>query len=297
MFNINFYNFGAVDVRRDEPQLSSDVPLKEFFEFLTAALQSPAPGVRIEVVSQLALTKNNRAIGLLVERLQTDESAMVREAAVSSLNRMKQIVWREPAEQQAKVTEALRGALNDSDSLVRLGSVVTIFDILGKNSSEHLILALKNSDSNVRRWAASTLASLKVTKAIKPLTEMLANEKDRITRSRFEYQLSILRAVPEEKIIQNPDCPETSCTAIEFRDTSHFTEIDCAGAEYYYTPSYNYSPSRHSWDRQGLAGTKLQTVTIKSYKDKFGVCHNEWPEGNTLVDFVRIYRPPSDMNQ
>lgn len=86
-------------------------------------------------------------------------------------------------------------------------------------------------------------------------------------------------------------CGEALCTPIVTADIgSHFTELGCTGTESYYTPYNGYDGIRRSWDGHGLAGTILRTVTNKSFKTPDGTCTDYWPSGNTLSDFVTIYR-------
>lgn len=85
-------------------------------------------------------------------------------------------------------------------------------------------------------------------------------------------------------------CGEASCTPVAAAYVSHFTGLDCTGTESYYTPYFNYDGVRRSWDGKGMAGTTLRTVTNRSAKNSSGVCTNSWPNGNTLSDFVTIYR-------
>lgn len=87
------------------------------------------------------------------------------------------------------------------------------------------------------------------------------------------------------------DCGEASCTAVSASYISHFTGLGCTGAEYYYTPYFNSDGIKRSWDGGGLAGTVSRKVTSISWRDWNGDCHDEWPGGNTLTGFVRIYRP------
>ncbi len=70
---------------------------------------------------------------------------------------------------------------------------------------------------------------------------------------------------------------------------SHFVDLDCQGQESYYTGYNGYDGIRRSWDGGGEAGTILRTLTHKSFK-LGAVCNNAWPAGNTLPDFLRIYR-------
>ncbi|HEU5270840.1 MAG TPA: S53 family peptidase [Jatrophihabitans sp.] len=85
-------------------------------------------------------------------------------------------------------------------------------------------------------------------------------------------------------------CGEASCTPVQAAYISHYTGAGCTGTESYYTPYFGYDGIRRSWDGHGMAGTILRTVTNRSYRTSDGVCHDAWPNGNTLSDFVTIYR-------
>ncbi|MEO6420162.1 MAG: hypothetical protein ABIP39_12175 [Polyangiaceae bacterium] len=86
-------------------------------------------------------------------------------------------------------------------------------------------------------------------------------------------------------------CGETACTPVLTRDIgSHFSGAGCTGVESYYTPYNGYDGIRRSWDGNGLAGTTLRTATNISFKLTDGTCEDLWPSGNTLGDFVTIYR-------
>jgi hypothetical protein len=85
-------------------------------------------------------------------------------------------------------------------------------------------------------------------------------------------------------------CGESQCTGVAGAYISHFTGLNCTGEEYYYTPYFFYDGVRRSWDGKGCTGTFLYTVTAYSYKDSSGTCYNAWPSGNTLSDFVMVYR-------
>ncbi len=85
-------------------------------------------------------------------------------------------------------------------------------------------------------------------------------------------------------------CGEASCTPVQAAYISHYTGAGCTGTESYYTAYFGYDGIRRSWDGAGMAGTVLRTVTNRSYRSSDGVCHDAWPNGNTLSDFVTIYR-------
>jgi LmbE family N-acetylglucosaminyl deacetylase len=111
-------------------------------------------------------------------------------------------------------------------------------------------------------------------------------------------------APPEEYVLYgsaspgSDTCGEASCVNVTGSPfISHFTGRYCDGAESYYRPyfsgTYNPNPDGiiHTWDGQGVAGTVLRTLTNYSYKTSDGVCHeNAWSSGNTLSNFVYIYR-------
>jgi V8-like Glu-specific endopeptidase len=85
-------------------------------------------------------------------------------------------------------------------------------------------------------------------------------------------------------------CWESSCLSLGGAYISHFTGTGCVGTESYYTPYFSTDGIRRSWDGKGMAGTTLRTVTNRSWRGADGVCHDEWPSGNTLSGFVTIYR-------
>ena len=86
-------------------------------------------------------------------------------------------------------------------------------------------------------------------------------------------------------------CGEAACVPVTRKEIgSHFTGPGCTGTESYYTPYNGYDGIRRSWDGKGVAGTMLRTETHRSFKSAAGVCTDNWPSGNTLSNFVRIYR-------
>lgn len=90
--------------------------------------------------------------------------------------------------------------------------------------------------------------------------------------------------------IEFDKCGEASCVGPDGQYISHFTGAYCDGTESYYLP-YNYYAYRcRPWDGQGECGTLRRTVTNRSYRYN-GTCYaNAWPNGNTLTDFVTVYR-------
>lgn len=85
-------------------------------------------------------------------------------------------------------------------------------------------------------------------------------------------------------------CGEQNCVAPQGAYISHFTGPNCDGSESYYLPYNGYAYTCRPWDGGGQCGTIHRTVTNRSYRYN-GTCYaNAWPAGNTLSDFVTVYR-------
>ncbi len=93
-------------------------------------------------------------------------------------------------------------------------------------------------------------------------------------------------------------CGEATCKPAGAAYISHFEGSACTGREYYYTPyfsgTFNPNPDGiyRPWNGQGNVGDALRTVAVKSWKGTDGVCHDDWPGGNSLNNLVRVYRYP-----
>lgn len=87
-------------------------------------------------------------------------------------------------------------------------------------------------------------------------------------------------------------CGEATCVSPQGSYISHFTGPNCDGTESYYLPYNGYGYQCRPWDGGGQCGTIRRTVTNRSYRYN-GQCYpNAWPSGNTLSDFVTVYRTP-----
>jgi hypothetical protein len=84
-------------------------------------------------------------------------------------------------------------------------------------------------------------------------------------------------------------CGEANCVPAQAAYISHFTNAGCTGTESYYLPYDGFSYSCRTWDGNAQCGTIHHTVTNVSYKYN-GACYDAWPGGNTLSDFVTVYR-------
>jgi Divergent InlB B-repeat domain/Putative serine esterase (DUF676) len=91
-------------------------------------------------------------------------------------------------------------------------------------------------------------------------------------------------------IATSGSCGEASCVPAQAAYISHFTGSGCTGTESYYLPYDGYAYSCRPWDGKGQCGTIHRTVTNVSARTANGVCQNYWPNGNTLADFVTVYR-------
>jgi hypothetical protein len=84
-------------------------------------------------------------------------------------------------------------------------------------------------------------------------------------------------------------CGEASCVPAQGAYISHFTGAGCTGTESYYLPYDSYAYTCRTWDGGGQCGTIQRTVTNRSYRYN-GTCYDAWPSGNTLSEFVTVYR-------
>lgn len=84
-------------------------------------------------------------------------------------------------------------------------------------------------------------------------------------------------------------CGEASCVPAQAAYISHFTGAGCTGTESYYLPYDGYAYQCRPWNGTGQCGTIHRTVTNRSYRYN-GSCYDAWPSGNTLNDFVTVYR-------
>lgn len=85
-------------------------------------------------------------------------------------------------------------------------------------------------------------------------------------------------------------CGEASCLPAQAMYISHFTGAGCTGTESYYLPYDNYAYTCRTWNGTGQCGTIRRTVTNRSARVNGGACQDLWPSGNTLSDFVTVYR-------
>jgi hypothetical protein len=85
-------------------------------------------------------------------------------------------------------------------------------------------------------------------------------------------------------------CGEATCVGVEGRYVSHFSAPGCGGTESYYLPYDGYRYKCRTWDGTGMCGTTQRTVTNYSARINGGACQDLWPSGNTLSQFVTVYR-------
>lgn len=85
-------------------------------------------------------------------------------------------------------------------------------------------------------------------------------------------------------------CGEGSCVPVQGTYVSHFSGPGCTGTESYYLPYDGFAYSCRTWNGTGQCGTIHRTVTNYSARINGGPCQDLWPSGNTLSDFVTIYR-------
>ena len=110
------------------------------------------------------------------------------------------------------------------------------------------------------------------------------------TTFQLAYHACPLLTLLGEMIVSGTGTPATaSCVPAQAAYISHFTGAGCTGTESYYLPYDGYAYQCRTWDGQGQCGTVRRTVTNRSYRQG-GTCYGAWPAGNTIGDFVTVYR-------
>jgi phosphatidylserine/phosphatidylglycerophosphate/cardiolipin synthase-like enzyme len=91
-------------------------------------------------------------------------------------------------------------------------------------------------------------------------------------------------------VTETTACGEASCVPSQGMYVSHFSGPGCTGTESYYLPYDGYAYNCRTWNGTGQCGTIRRTVKNYSARINGGACQDLWPSGNTLSDFVTIYR-------
>ncbi|MES1243886.1 MAG: Ig-like domain-containing protein [Acidobacteriota bacterium] len=99
--------------------------------------------------------------------------------------------------------------------------------------------------------------------------------------------------LPVEENTNAGGCGEDFCVPSQGMYVSHFSGPGCTGTESYYLPYDGYRYECRTWDGNGVCGTARHTVTNYSARINGGPCQDLWPSGNTISDFVTIYRDGS----
>jgi hypothetical protein len=89
-------------------------------------------------------------------------------------------------------------------------------------------------------------------------------------------------------------CGEASCVPAQGAYISHFSGPNCTGTESYYLPYDNSAYQCRTWDGTGQCGTSPHPVSNRSYRDSSGCHPDAWPAGNSLENFVTVYRTTTD---
>jgi hypothetical protein len=81
-----------------------------------------------------------------------------------------------------------------------------------------------------------------------------------------------------------------ACTPVQAAGTSYFTGAGCTADEYYASGNSADRGLTASWDGTGCASDWPLTVTVVSYRDVLGYCHDAWPDGTVRADLVPVTR-------
>ncbi|MHC4314879.1 MAG: HEAT repeat domain-containing protein, partial [Planctomycetota bacterium] len=145
----------------------AEIEDKRSVEALVGALRDENPEVRNLAAHGLGRIKDTSAVPALIEALKADEVPRVRSSAARALGQTK----------GPGAVAALTAALKDKD--VSTSARLALAEI-GKPAVEHLIIALKDTDLQVRLSAAGALASIVDKKSVVPLIYALRDENDEV---------------------------------------------------------------------------------------------------------------------
>jgi HEAT repeat protein/beta-lactamase regulating signal transducer with metallopeptidase domain len=100
----------------------------------------------------------------------------------------------EPAQQPARVVDALMGALDDSDAEVRREAVFALGRLRSARAAAAIAKALRDSDPEVRTQAAFALGQIRDSAAIDALANALAGDAESEVRTQAAFALGQIRA-------------------------------------------------------------------------------------------------------
>ena len=148
----------------------------------------PYDGLRIEAASALGAIKDGRAAQALSQALLRSDNDSFRYAAVEALGEIRDKVAIEPL---LSVFKASRG-----NEIMRRRAVEALLKINDHKAFGVFIVALQDSDYDVRNHAAKGLAQLKDAKAVGPLISALRAElKAGLYNRRYSTDSKMLRAL------------------------------------------------------------------------------------------------------
>jgi HEAT repeat protein len=126
---------------------------------LISVIKDKNSEVRINVVSALGEMKDPRSVELLISSFK-DENADVRIRAIQILSGWADKWQSEPIKDFRVVSPLIIILLRDKDPEVRLNAACALGKIENRLAILPLIIALKDKESNVRKWALSALVEL-----------------------------------------------------------------------------------------------------------------------------------------
>jgi HEAT repeat protein len=120
------------------------------YKYLKEALSDDDNRIRALAVEQICKTEYKGSVDLVIERLNNDSEAIVRQAAASALGNM----------QEKRAVRSLIARLNDKEPLVRESAAKALEQIGEKKAVEPLIALLGDKEDSVSSAAASALQKI-----------------------------------------------------------------------------------------------------------------------------------------
>jgi hypothetical protein len=149
-------------------------------EQLIKDLQADTPLVRKTAAEQLGKAKDAKAVGPLLDTLG-DKDGGVRRAVTTALGDIG----------NAEAVNPIGKMLDDTDEQVRMNAIGALKKIGGDEATGLIIAALTNDKLAVRTNAAATLGSMKSSKAIEPLEQVIQN--DAVPSVRFAAEQALIQ--------------------------------------------------------------------------------------------------------
>lgn len=169
---------------------------------LVQKLRSPVPAIREEARRELTESKRSHALNVLIRMLSEEENEDDR------VNTIENLILVPEEEGNRAIIQTL---LNDPSPLVREKAAGALGRLKYKESIEHLIKALKDSDKKVILKSAWSLGEFKDEKTLPAFKELIETTEDQEIKR--QVKLTFSRAFPDVRVIDDKFLEEQKKTS------------------------------------------------------------------------------------